>query len=443
MIHLIRTLLSLSCLLFVFHTQANTEVEQELIKEIDLRLKLNSLILEVATQIDQEYPHLKAWQNDDELITVFRRKGQVYADFYLENIHELSATQKNLFRRIWDSIQWPQLVKLYRQTNQGIQTFFKKRGIGVGVAIFLGLASEYITPLILSQIGATWLIPIFAFMPYQLIYSLFPKQIIKFRIRSRVARSLGGQFAYQAYLKQEKLSRQALKSVTTDSILIPLRNHVDGTTQAINLKRTRWFKSLLQRLGIRDEGFSYTRLKRFLDEYKIEDVYINQMLNNSSLKDWQKAALITSHLYEDLDSPHLQAFKKRFADSFLELKTMQTWNGFEDWAHKLLNAQDVETINHLLKEIPKETPNRLILDVLDKVLLPHYASQRVMSYSHYRRLIEDFNVLKAEVLVTSGVNWSMETHHKFLNYFARSFQNQNFLNCQNAPQKILRFLISH
>ncbi len=417
-------------------------LDQELLGQLDLRLKLNSLILEVAAQIDREHPALTPWMPEDRITAVFKEKAKHYAEFYLARIDNLGPQQKSVFLRAFEKIQWHNIVKLWKQSSLGIQTMFKRKGFGIAIAIILGLVSEYMVPLILTNLNLHWLLPIAPFIPYQVIYSLVPKKIIDLRIRLKLSRSLGGHRAYQAYMHQEKLVRANLKKMKVDDLLLPLGENLHAT-EVVSLGHSRWFKSLIQRFGFNDSTFTYTTLRSFMRENEIHDDYIKMIVEHPRMKDWQKAALITPHLFETLEEEKLTLFRERFDKSILQLRSLSPWEGFEKWTGDLLRAKSVAEINQLLLEVPPGTPSRLILDVWDKIVLPKYASHTKFNYFHYRRLVEDFSVMRAEILNNAQEGWNLSVHQKFLHYLGTSVGDKAFTDCQNSGQQVLRFLLTN
>ena len=124
------------------------QLERELISDMELRLKLNSLILEVATQIDRDHPGLTPWNDGGQLTKIFKEKSERFAEFYLERMDSLGPEQKTLFKKAWQLIQWGNLVDVFKRSSLGIQTMFKRKGFGIVVAIFMGFVSDYTLSLI-------------------------------------------------------------------------------------------------------------------------------------------------------------------------------------------------------------------------------------------------------------------------------------------------------
>lgn len=418
-------------------------LERELISDLDLRLKLNSLIIEVANQIDREHPGLNPWQDGGKLAEIFRDKSKVFADFYLERMSSLAPEKKNLFQKSWQSIKWENIVDLFKRTTLGVQTLFKRKGFGIAIAVLLGFLSDYTIPIILSNIGAPWLIPISAVMPYQLLYSMLPQKVIELQIRFKVQRSLGGQKAYRAYMHQERATREALKKMRDDTILIPIVDSGSSQVEALSVRQTNWFKSYLNRIGFNDSQFSLSTLKRFIDKNNIRDDYIARTMQHPRLKRWQKAALIATHLQESMDEELKIAFRERFDKSFTQLKSFAPWDGFEAWTKELLKAKSIERINELFHEVPRGTPTRLVLEVWQDIILPHYASQTSLNYFAYRKLVEDFASTRAVIITNGNEAWGLAAHQALIRYVGQSLDDKAFKKCQNNGQQVLRFLIAN
>lgn len=418
-------------------------LERELISDLDLRLKLNSLIIEVANQIDREHPGLSPWQDGGKLTEIFRTKSKVFADFYLERMDSLGPEKKTLFQKAWQSIKWENVVALFKRTTLGLQTMFKRKGFGIAIAVFMGFLSDYTIPIILSNIGAPWLIPISAVMPYQLLYSMLPQKVTELNIRFKVQRSLGGQKAYQAYMHQEKATREALKKMRDDTILVPIIDSGSSQVEALSVRQNTWFKSFINRMGFNDNQFSLATLKRFLDKNNIQDDYITRTMQHPRLKRWQKASLIATHLQETMNEDLKIAFRERFDKSFTRLQSFAPWDGFEAWTKELLKAKSIERINELFHEVPRGTPTRLILEVWQDVILPHYASQTSLNYFAYRKLVEDFASTRAIIITNSNEAWGLAAHQSLIRYVGQSLGDKAFKKCQNNGQQVLRFLIAN
>lgn len=418
-------------------------LERELIDDLDLRLKLNSLILEVANQIDREHPGLSPWQDGGKLAEIMREKSKVLGDFYLERMDSLGPEKKTLFQKAWQSIKWENVVDLFKRTTLGIQTLFKRKGFGIAIAVFMGFISDYTIPIILSNIDLPWLIPVSAVMPYQLLYSMLPQKVTELQIRFKVQRSLGGQKAYQAYMRQELATREALKAMRDDSILVPITDRGSSQVEALTVRQNNWFKSFINRMGFNDNEFSLATLKRFLDKNNIQDAYIERTLQHPRLKRWQKAAMLATHLQETMNEDLQIAFRERFDKSFIRLQSFSPWEGFEAWTKELLKAKSIERINELLHEVPRGTPTRLVLEVWQDIILPHYASQTSLNYFAYRKLVEDFASTRAVIITNGHEAWGLAAHQALIRYVGQSLGDKAFKKCQNDGQQVLRFLISN
>lgn len=449
-------ILSISILLSTFSSLANEsaalidqeqligtkKLEAELIDDLNHRLKLNSLILEVASEIDDENPNFSPWRDGEKLEKIMRDKSEKFSDFYLKRMDSLGPQQKSLFQKAWKNIQWNNLVDVFKRSSLGIQTMFKRKGFGIVVAIFMGFVSDYTIPIILSNIGAAWLIPISLVMPYQVLYAMLPQKVNQLQLRFKVRNSLGSQTAYRAYLAQEKSTRAALKNIPNESILIPIQTLNSGHVLSVSVGQSTWFKSFVQRMGFYENALSLTTLKRFLSANSVEDNYIKEMLAHPRLKSWQKAALITTHLQESMNEEMLIKFRTQFDKNFVLMKSLSPWSGFEDWSKELLTATSIARINELLLEIPHGTPNRLVLKVWDEIVLPHYATKSNLNYFKYRRLLENFETTKAAILTSGTEAWNLATHQKLIRYIGRSLGDKAFVNCQNSGQKVLHFLLN-
>jgi len=420
-----------------------TQLERELISDTDLRLKLNSLILEVATQIDREHPGLSPWNDGGQLTKILKEKSERFSQFYLERMDSLGPEQKSLFKKAWQLIQWENLVDVFKRSSLGIQTMFKRKGFGIVIAIFMGFVSDYTIPLILTNLGLPWLIPVSAVTPYQLIYSTLPQKITDLKIRLKVKKSLGGDQAYQAYMKQEQVTREALKAMREDNILIPLIDEGSSQVTALSLRQNNWFKSFLTRMGFHQDAFSFTTLRKFIEKENLSDDYITKIMNHPRLKRWQKASLMATHLHETMSEDNRILFRQKFDKNFIQIQSFAPWDGFEEWTKKLLKAKSVEEINTLMFEVPRGTPTRLVLEIWQDIILPHYSTKTNLNYFSYRKLVEDFASTRATLLANSQEAWTLGTHQVLIRYVSESLGNKAFSNCENSGQTILRFLLSN
>ncbi|MFX3675563.1 MAG: hypothetical protein ACN6I6_00860 [bacterium] len=420
-----------------------SELEKQLLSDLDLRLKLNSLILEVASQVDREHPGLSPWVDGGQLTNIFKEKSEVFAEFYLDRMDSLGPQKKSLFKKAWQQIRWENLVDVFKRSHLGLQTMFKRKGFGIVVAIFMGFVSDYTIPIILSNIGAPWLIPISAVTPYQVLYSMLPQKITELKIRLKVRESLGGRQAYQAYMMQERATREALKAMSEDKILIPISDGGSSQVDALYLRRNNWFKSFINQMGFNNNDFSFTTLKKFIDKEDLADDYIDKISAHPKLKRWQKAAMITTHLQETMNEEARILFRERFDKHFVRIHSFAPWDGFEIWTKRLLRAKSVAEINELMFEVPRGTPTRLILEVWQDIIIPHYATQTSLNYSKYRKLVEDFAQTRATLLSRGEEAWSLTTHQALIKYVGQSLGDKAFSNCQNEGQTVLRFLLAN
>src|SRR5690606_31945743 len=143
-----------------------------------------------------------------------------------------------------------------------------------------------------------------------------------------------------------------------------------------------------------------------------------------------------------MDGEQRLAFTKRFSQSFYHISAMKPWDGFEDWTKSLLKARSIAEINQILLQVPEGTPTRLILQVWQDVILPHYATKADVGYFSYRRLVEDFAATRALILSNEEALWNISSHQRLLNYLGKSMNDQGFIKCQNSAQKVLRFLVA-
>ena len=346
-------------------------------------------------------------------------------------------------KKAWQLIQWGNLVDVFKRSSLGIQTMFKRKGFGIVVAIFMGFVSDYTIPIILTNLGLPWLIPISAVTPWQVIYSAVPQKITDLKIRLKVKKSLGGDQAYQAFMKQEQVTREALKAMREDNILIPLIDEGSSQVRALSLRQNNWFKSFLTRMGFHQDAFSFTTLKKFIDKEGLSDEYVTNIINHPRLKRWQKASLMATHLHETMNEDNRILFRQKFDKSFIQIQSFDPWSGFEAWTKKLLKAKSVEEINSLMFEIPRGTPTRLVLEIWQDIILPHYSTKTNLNYFSYRKLVEDFASTRATLLANSQEAWSLGTHQALIRYVSESLGNKAFSNCENSGQTILRFLLSN
>jgi|GEM_PF-2904639 len=441
---------SLNFTSFAQVTTESRQIGRQLKQELEFNVEFASLILRVGEEIDKEIAKGKPQARVEDFLEMENRQIEVllkekiidFAEFYEKKI-TLPDEKKSLFRRHFPLMNWANIADALKASMIGTQGFFKRRGIGIAIGIGLGVVLEYSSYFLLYQSGLTHLIPIAMAIPYGTILSAGPKLVSYLNMRKRLKEVLGGSKALKAYRLQKKSALKRIKMKSPDDILFPLNLPDIGPQNKITtliLGKNNWWHTILLKLGLNPKKLSYPTLKVFLIVNNIGDDFIRWVQAHPGLPLYMKTALISEHIISTSDDNIRTKFTTSFSSSITEVRRAPYWNALKGWTNKIMNAKNVAAIRESMAQIPPGVPPIHIIELWEKVILPHYSTQMDLSYGSYRRLKDELTLLNASISKKPKANWNEEFYKEFEEKMVRSLR-LNLPTCENPEQKVLFYLL--
>lgn len=451
----------LSLLLAPLHVQAQVsdlaaQFEHESLRkiksDIDFSVEFTSLILRVGQQIDDDLKEKGSVQDarvddflyatDSKIESILKEKVSYYAQFYEENI-DIPKGKIEKFKYYLSRVNWSELIPIIKKSFVGLSGFFKRKGVGIVVAMFVGQVMEYTVYFSLYTLGLSKLIPLSMAIPYGTLLTLVPSVEERFRIKRKMTALLGGRDQYRAYQLQMKKSLEKLKMKKQDQILFPLRlpDTPEDAVDALVLSKKSWWHSLLTRLGLNPKDLSYPSLNLYMLMNQIEDEYIIWVKDSDALTHPMKTALIVEHLMTTLDGKDRLKFQKRFANNFTQVKRSHYWRALEDWTLEIMQAKNVDDIRRQMASIPYGVTPQQILELWENIILPHYSTSLDFKYTSYRRLKEKITLLKGLSYQENQPNWNKIFFEKFDEILLDSLKIA-LPPCKHPEGKALKILLA-
>lgn len=448
----------LAVLLFPIHSYAqvheiaeqfDNEALRKIKSNIDFSVEFTSLILKVGEQIDDEISSSEKYATVDDLLyakdakieSILKSKVNDFAKFYEDNLN-IPQGKLAKFKNHLSRIKWNEIVPILKTSFVGLSAFFKRKGVGLVVAMLAGQVLEYSVYFSLYSLGLAKFIPISMAIPYGTTLTIVPSIEERFRIKRKLTKLLGGKEQYRAYQLQMKKSLEKLKMKRPDQILFPIEvpHENPQTINALILSKKTWWHSFLTRLGLNPRDLSYPSLNLYMLMNQIEDEYIKWVKESDALNHPMKTALIVEHLMRTLDEKSRLKFQKRFANNFTQVKRSHYWRALEDWTLKIMQANDVDEIRRMMANIPPGVAPQQVLELWENIILPHYSTSLKMSYLSYRRLKEKITLLKGISYSEKQENWNEYFFKKFDEVLGESL-HINFPECRHPEGMAVKFLL--
>ncbi len=430
--------------------QFENESLRKIKSNIDFSVEFTSLILRVGEQIDKEVSqNLKDARVDDFLYAtdskiegILKDKVTYFAQFYEENI-DIPSGKIQQFRYHLSRIHWNKIIPIIKTSFVGLSGFFKRRGVGIVVAMMVGQVMEYSVYFSLYALGLAKFIPLSMAIPYGTLLSIIPSVVERFRIKRMLTSLLGGQEQYRAYQLQMKKSLEKLKMKNLDQILFPIEmpDADVGTIDALVLSKNSWWHSLLTRLGLNPRDLSYPSLNLYVMMNKHEDKYIKSVKESDALTQPMKTALIVEHLMRTLDKKHRLKFQARFSNNFTKVKRSHYWRALEDWTLAIMQAQNVDDIRKSMANIPYGVTPQQVLELWENIILPHYSTSLNIKYTSYRKLKEKVTLLKGVSYQLDQDNWNEFFFKKFDEILTESLYI-HIPECKHPEGVAVKFLLA-
>lgn len=430
-------------LLFMFGSVSAQDPEllvQEASRELDFELKFARTVLKISEEINLLDPTgEKILQHVGEKLPAPLDKPtfelfDLYAKYYLTQ-----PLPEKAVRKLKDQLKWSAVKKILKESTIGADVFFKKKGMGISIALILGMCTEYTMYFILFHVNPA-LLPISAAIPYGTTYAFVPGFFRKIKERKELIKVLGSKEAYEAYTAQKKLALKNLHLKHPNSILLPLKD-MNGLVEAAVIPRTVWWKNIIQWMGMSKDSLTYSSLNLFLLSRFENDEILRTIRDLPELNNDQKTAMMLRHLFATGDEDLLLSLKKRFGHAFVEIRQRPTTQGLKEWTHSILKATSREDILSGLRDIPKEANPKEVAIIWQEILLPNYIENTKLSYFQARRMIEEFVPTQAILEKQSGETFDREALHHMALYVERVW-DKNVKSCSNPAPVILRKLLT-
>lgn len=429
--------------------QFENESLRKIKSNIDFSVEFTSLILKVSETIDQEIssgPHDAhvndfLYANDAKIEQILKDKVKYFAKFYEENL-EIPAGKMAKIKYYLSRIKWKEIIPIIKKSFVGISAFFKRKGVGMVIALLAGQTLEYCMYFTLYSLGLAKFIPLSMAIPYGTLLTIVPSIEERFRIKRKLTKLLGGKEQYRAYQIQMKKSYEKLKMKKPDQILFPIEMpHQDPKKiDALILSKKSWWHSLLTRLGLNPRDLSYPSLNLYMLMNNIEDGYVTWVKESDALTQPMKTALIVEHLMRTMNEDARLKFQRRFANNFTKVKRSLYWRALEDWTLQIMEARDVDDIRRMMANIPNGVAPQQVLELWDTIILPHYSTSLKMNYFSYRRLKEKIAILKGLSYSKNQANWNEYFFKKFDEVLTESL-HINFPVCDHPEGMAVKFLL--
>lgn len=419
---------------------------------LDFNVEFASLILRVGHQIDSDLsgsPDNPAKVEDflelenEEIEKILKKRVIEFAEFYEKNI-TLPQEKKGIFRRNFPLFQWSNLSDMFKRSLVGAEGFFKKKGVGVALGIGLGMLCEYSSYFLIYSLGLPQLLPVALATPYGTILSGGPLVYNYFRMKKKITRLLGGKNAFKAYRMQIKESYRALQMKSPEQILFPLNElptTSDNTVSALVLSKSTWWDAFLTKIGLNPSRLSYPTLKLFTVVHGIDNPAIRWIKEQEGIPYYLKTALITDTILKTANEKVKNKFIARFGSQFVEVQRAPYWVALKGWTLELMEARDMKKIRRLMAEIPPGVSPHHIIELWERIILPHYATHFDMTYKSYRKLKEEVTILKALIIDDGSTDWNS----RFFTEFEKRMSNAlrvELKTCESPEKNILLYLLN-
>ena len=419
-------------------------------KELDFQVEFSSLILRVGNQIDSEISQTlnDGTQEDLEklekvkLETILKAKIMEFAEFYEEKI-SLPIEKKGLFRKYFPLLQFDNIADFIKQSMIGLHGFFKRKGIGVAIGISLGVITEWVSFIFLYQAGLPELIPLSMSIPYGSIYSTTPILLNRLKYKQKLTKLLGGKRSYKAFQEQERQSLKYLKMQSPDQILFPLQNipgPQESKVMGLVLSKKTFIDGILLKLKIHPKKLSYPTLKIFMLVNGIDSPAIRWVREHEGIPYYIKTALISDLILGTESDEVKNKFLLTFNESLVELERTPYWIELKSWTAKTMNARTPEEILHQMGQIPPEASPVRIMELWEKIILPHYSEKFNMTLKSYRRLKEEISLMNAYVKSKDFPNWNSQLLSEFISRLQKAFK-VTIPSCKSPETAVLKYLL--
>jgi hypothetical protein len=427
--------------LILYSLLIQTSWAQESLKaEYQFSLEFTNVILQVGHEIERENPGIRNFDDIEKVKfeKIFKEKINTYAEFYAESL-ELPPSKKNIFLEPFRAMNVKNVWELFAVSFKKVKVLFKRKGFGVAIAVMMGMISDYVVPGILINMGLPQFIPVSAMTPWSVMYSTIPGSIEKLVVKRKIVKALGSKEKYLKYRDHLETVQKELRLKNPDNFLFPLRQMVDET-EVIVVARNTWVKSMMGKLGFFQDSVSYQSLLRFMVGNGITNDYVQYVMTLKADRK-VKTTLLIQHILSSDDENLKLSFRKKFSKQIFKLKTQDQWAGLMEWTKKMMDVQTLEDMQKLMSQIPDQLDSREIVALWEHMILPHYAEEFDMKYVEYRKLVQNFEAMKASLDEEVDKSFKEAGKDLFHHYFSRSFRSGSLGGCSRSHDQVLKALM--
>ena len=415
------------------------EEYEQFSKELQLKTDFTRVIIEAGLRIDQANPDLDF--KDEKKITELVQTEVINFGKYYEKKLNIPAEKISKFQLIFKNLNKEQIIKIMKKAHLGIEFIFKKKGIGIGIAIICGMLSEYLVPIALINIGLAKFIPFSMMTPWSVIYSFVPNLIQKANIQSMLTETLGDSDKVKAFKAQEDEIYSLLKISNIDDVLLPF-NEMNQEVEYLIINHVPFWKKILIKIGFKEKGITEEKILAFLEDNQARSAYVNLIAEDSKLKSTEKISLLTEYIFSSTDENLKDLFRIQFDESINKvIKQSGDWEDIWSWTIKMKKAKTLDEVLSISKEMPENvTPAQLAL-IWEKILLTDYIKKMELNFSSGRKFVNGFELFKTKLYLKKSADSRDELIQETFLYINKVKLGHHFKKCQNSPIKILNYLV--
>lgn len=409
-------------------------------KDFKMQAEFTKLMLEVGEQIDRETQNdVNLFNKPEKISGLLKQKILIYEEFFVKSL-EIPKEKKNIFKLAFMSLRWDNVIPLMKKSRVGIEVFFKKKGPGVAAAFIIGDIVKIGLPMILSNIGLSFLAPVVGLAPFSFLFMMIPSYIDKIQLKKTLTEVLGGKIQFEAYQKQQESLLKNMHLHDPTDFIFPVREDETGV-QALILQKETWKNIVYQKLDFNKKALNFQSIQNFLTTNSISDSYIDWVISEEKMDKAVKTIMISSHIFALKDSSIEDKFKLQFSESMVALKGNANWKEAWAWTNEMMKVKSVDEVMVKINEAPASLNPKEVSIIWENFLLPEYTKTFDLSYSEGRLMNTSFPVLKAKLNMSASDSLNERVKNDMFMYFKKIVEGKKFGGCQNSSKKINTFLL--
>ncbi len=413
--------------------------ETELENELKLKIEFTRLMYSASIDISQDLTVKDLEENNPQIRTILKNTLEKYHHFF-ETKLEIPSDKKNIFKKMLTGLSYEKIISLIKKTTLHIEVIFKRKGIGLGIAMVAGILSEYLVPIILVNIGLAKLIPLSMMTPWTLIYSIIPNKINKFLINKELEDILGGKNNVKAYFAQQKEVLKKLNLKNSSEYLAPIKSNSDNIILNLKLESKPLWKKLLSKFGAFNNGLELESILSFIKEENLNSSYIDYLLNSETIEDNSKKILLVNHIFS-VDNLEIEnKFISKFHSHLVLVHSSKNYDAHWKWANEMLKKKTIEDVIKGIDQTPKTMTAKELALIWDEILIPEYLKYLDLSFFEAREMIKEFEIVKAKLILLNENQIVEAKTQEVYTFLKKIVSGKSFKGCKNTPSKILNYL---